>query len=75
MYRKWAIPWALVNLKTLNRRRWRKTSEVNWAIDWAPGCITVLIRLNAALEQTPQIDAKLPINGAPNQKNAPFTRG
>ena len=64
MYPKWAIPLALVNLKTLNRRTREKTSEGNWPIDWAPGCITVLIQLNAALEQTPQIDAKLPINGA-----------
>ena len=75
MYTKWAIPLALVNLKTLNRRRREKMSEGNWAIDWVPGCIMVLIRLNAALEQTPQIDAKLPINGAPNQKNASFIRG
>ena len=66
---------ALVNLKTLNRHKWEKTSEGNWAIDWAAGCITVLIRLNAALEQTPQMEAKLPINDAPNQKNAAFIRG
>ena len=38
--------------------------------------VTVFIRLNAALEQTPQMEAKLPIhaardlNAAPNQRNA-----
>ena len=53
----------------------RETSEGNWAIDWEARCITVLIRLNAALEQTPQMEAKLPINDAPNQKNAAFIRG
>ena len=75
MYPKWAIPLALVNLKTLNRHTGEKTSEGNWAIDWEARCITVLIRLNAALEQTPQMEAKLPINDAPNQKNAAFIRG
>ena len=46
-------------------------------------CHTVFSRLNAALKQTlplifdqmPQLEAKLPINAAPNQKNAAFTRG
>ena len=49
----------------------------------ANNCHTVFSRLNAALEQTlplifdqmPQLEAKLPINAAPNQKNAAFTRG
>ena len=37
--------------------------------------------MNAALDQTPQMEAKLPLNAAlekntaPNQKNAAFTRG
>ena len=31
-------------------------------------------RLNTALDQTPPMEAKLPINAAPNQKNAAFTR-
>ena len=37
--------------------------------------ITVFIRLNAAVDKPPQKEAKLPINAAPNQKNAAFTRG
>ena len=32
-------------------------------------------RINAALDKTPQMEAKLPINAAPNQKNAAFIRG
>ena len=36
---------------------------------------TVFIRLNAALNQTPQMEAKLSINAPPNQKNVAFTRG
>ena len=31
-------------------------------------------RINAAPDQMPQLEAKLPINAAPNQKNAAFTR-
>ena len=36
---------------------------------------TVFIRLNATQDQTPQMEAKLPINAAPNQRNVAFTRG
>ena len=40
-----------------------------------PQRTTVFIRLNASLDRTPQMEAKLPINAVPNQKNAAFTRG
>ena len=31
-------------------------------------------RINATQDQMPQMEAKLPINAAPNQKNVAFTR-
>ena len=31
--------------------------------------------INATQDQMPQMEAKLPINAAPNQRNVAFTRG